>query len=350
MRIGILTASRTNNNGTDLQAAAMYRLFARAGAQAEVIDYACTKLDGSRKFLSKLSVSGLIRAPLRIFKHITHEQFRRKNFVKSPTTYYPSNLQLGRYDAVVVGSDQIWNLKITGEDLNFYLPEKVGNVKRWSYAASLGQTDLTAWEEEYGLSKLLTGFQGISVRETSGVQALADIGVNAREDLDPILCMTAEDWDVLCPPVKEKMKYVLVYMVDRCPAAYDAARAYARRNGLDIIRVGNMGRPVPGMRTKSFLSINKWLGLMRGAEVVFTNSYHGLSTAIALNTNFRLFSLSKPENNTRSLCLLEKLGLTAFAWNGELADSDQTPDWAQTQQRLGKMRADSMAYIQTMLQ
>ena len=49
MRIGILTASRTDNNGTDLQALAMLNLFRRMGADnVELVDYECEKLESSK--------------------------------------------------------------------------------------------------------------------------------------------------------------------------------------------------------------------------------------------------------------------------------------------------------------
>ena len=350
MRVGILTASRTNNNGTDLQCAAMYKLFTRAGAQAEVIDYACTKLDRSRKLLLKFSPSQIIRLPWQIFQNISRKHFRKRSFVKSPSTYYPDTLKLDRYDAVVVGSDQIWNLKITGGDVNFFLPPHTGNIRRYSYAASLGKTDISDWEDKYGLSQLLKGFSGVSTREASGVEALRAIGVEAREDLDPILCMTNDEWAQLAKPVTRKKKYVLIYIVEKCPEAIEAAKAYAKRNGCKIIRVGNINKPLRGIRTRSFLSVGKWIGLMRGAQVVFTNSYHGLSTAIALNTNFRLFSLVDPKHNTRSLCLLKKLGLEQYAWLSDECRSDGTPEWTRTEQTLALLRERSMEYIQSMLQ
>ena len=49
MRIGILTASRSDNNGTDLQALAMLSIFRKTGNAVELINYKCEKLENSRK-------------------------------------------------------------------------------------------------------------------------------------------------------------------------------------------------------------------------------------------------------------------------------------------------------------
>ena len=346
MRIGILTASRTNNNGTDLQCAAMYRLFQQEGAQVEVIDYACAKLDNSRKLMHKFSVMGVVRLPWQIFNHLSHEAFRKKHFVKSPKTYYPQNLHLEEYDAVVVGSDQIWNLKITGNDCNFFLPESCGKTRRYSYAASLGETDITKWEEQFGLSRLLQNFDGVSVREDSGVKALAHIGVWSREDLDPILCMSNQDWEQLCPAKPKKEKYVLLYTAEHSGEMITAAKEYAQKTGAKVLRIGNLKKPIPGVRTLSFVGMEKWLGLMRNADMVFTNSYHGLSTAIAMHTNFRLFRLQKAEHNTRSEGLLEKLGLTEYIGYRD----EEPPAWCVVEERLEVLRRRSAAYRKTILE
>ena len=349
MRIGILTASRTNNNGTDLQCAAMYRLFQKTGAQVEVIDYACKKLDNSRKLMLKCSLGNLIRLPWQIFNHLSHENFRRKHFVKSKKTYAPNALMLDRYDAVVVGSDQIWNLKITGNDLNFFLPPSCGKTRRFAYAASLGVTDLADWENKYHLSEMLKQFEGVSVREGSGVAALQSIGITAREDLDPILCMTETDWQALCPAQKKKENYVLLYTAEYSGELMQAAREYARKTGAKILRISNLRKPEAGIRTLSFVSMAKWLSLMRNAEMVYTNSYHGLSVAIAMHKNFRLFALKKAEQNTRSMCLLEKLGLSEFAHSNQTS-LIAAPDWQQTEKTLDALRQRSNAYIKTMLE
>ncbi len=350
MRVGILTASRTNNNGTDLQTAAMYKLFRKTGNAVEVIDYACKKLDGSRRLLPKRSASAFVRLPWKIFDRLSRESFRKKAFKRSPQTYYPQDLQLDRYDAVVVGSDQIWNLNITGNDLNFFLPENTGSMKRFSYAASLGKTDIRQWEEVFGLKQLLSRFSGVSVRESSGVEALSQIGVEARHDLDPLLCMERSDWEQLAAKGSEKKKYVLLYLVQGSQKAEQAAVAYAKANGFRLYRFGPPQKPTKGMRTRSFVSVPRWIRLMADAQMVFTNSYHGLSAAIALNTDVRVYPLKEQQANTRSLCLLEDLGLQEYFIKEEQpADALPSPDWNRVNAMLQTLRERSMAYIKQML-
>ena len=350
MHVGILTASRTNNNGTDLQTAAMYRLLEQTGHDVEVIDYACKKLDGGRRLLPKKNLAGFLRLPWKIYDSFSREQFRQRAFVRSPETYYPENLNLDRYDAVVVGSDQIWNLDITGGDLNFFLPESVGNIKRVAYAPSLGKMDIRHWEQQYALKEKLDRFAGVSVRESSGVAALSQIGVEARHALDPLLCIDRSDWENLAAKPKRREKYIVLYLVGGSPAAERKARSYAKRTGCRILKFGPPQKPTKGIRTLSFVSLPKWIRLMADAQMVFTNSYHGLSVAVALNTNVRVFPLKEEQANARARSLLQMLQMEEyFMESADCTADDAYPDWAKVKKILAEKRKDSESYLIQML-
>lgn len=347
-KIAILTAARTNNNGTDLQAYAMYTVFSRYACDVDVVNYACKKLENSHKLIWKISLHGLLNIPYRMFLNATHGQFRKKAFGLKEPIRYPEDLRLDEYSSVVVGSDQIWNLDITGRDLNFFLPKRLGDFKRYSYAASLGKTDIGEWEKAYGLSGLLVDFEGISVRESTGVKALADIGVQARHDLDPILLLTKEELGRITKGGKRKRPYVFVYMVEENSLAREYAKKYAKENGLEVVvNTLCIARPKKGLVQKTFVDLGKWLALMKNADMVVTNSYHGLSTALALNVPVRVFGLSNVQSQTRMTSLLEAVNLgRLFAEDRDALASDWPIDWQQTETRLDTLRAASLKYIE----
>ena len=129
MKVGILTASRTNNNGTDLQAYAMQELLGEVCDDVELINYKCEKLENSRKIFFAKSLRGLFLIPQRYPRHKNHEAFRKQFFHYSNTVYDKTSIQSVDYDMIIVGSDQIWNLSITGNDLSFFLPFSCRAVK-----------------------------------------------------------------------------------------------------------------------------------------------------------------------------------------------------------------------------
>ena len=248
MKIGILTASRTDNNGTDLQAFAMQILFQKHGNDVELINYKCTKLENSRKAFYPHNLIGLLSIPYNLYRHYVHERFRKQYFRISRVEYDKNNISTNEYDVIVVGSDQIWNLNITGNDLSFFLPYKNSRQKKYSYAASLGKTDIRQWNELYGIANKLEDFDLVSVREESGVHALAEIGIKAQYDLDPILMMTRSEWNHFACPGRRLKNYILVYVVDQTRKAVSFAYKLAEKVGLIVICVDNPIKPIRGAR------------------------------------------------------------------------------------------------------
>ena len=345
MKIGILTASRTNNNGTDLQALAMQWLFEQFSGNVEIINYKCKKLENSRKIFYPKSIRGFVEIPYSLQNHIAHELFRARFFHYSQKVYDADTISESDYDLIVSGSDQIWNLDITGGDLNYFLPFAYRGVKS-SYAASIGHADITEWERKYGLSNFLRDLQSVSVREQSAVEALEQIGISAHVDLDPLLMIPVQRWNQVKESLVNKRKYIFVYVVDRGYESIDYAKAYARENDCEVIYYGNLLKPVPGIKVERFSNIGRWVSLLANAELVVTNSYHGLSFAINYQKPFAIPWLrSSKQSNTRMESLLMNMGIS------ECADKQIcTPDWANVDNRLAQLRVKSLEYVKTMVE
>lgn len=349
MKVGILTASRTNNNGTDLQAYAMQLLFSSLGYEAEVIDYRCNKLDSSHNVFRLSRATDLIRIPWKVFMQISHEKFRKTFLVKSQEIF-SDHFILDGYDAVVVGSDQVWNLDITGQDLNFWLPASAGVFKRMSYAASIGKLDVRDWEAKYQLSQYLKAFDGVSVREQSAVDALAAIGVEAREDLDPIIAVGKDALLSVKGGNTPRKKYVLLYLVQDCQDAINDAIKYSNDNSCNVIMVSNISKPIRHIKTKHYVSLPQWITLMDGADCIFTNSYHGISTAITLNKNIRVYPLKSSDGNARALSLLAKTRMMeCYSTNQTDVFLPSIEKWKEVNSRLDDLRIRSCSYINTIL-
>ncbi len=342
-KIGILTASRTNNIGTDLQAFAMQNIFSQY-ADVEIIDYICERLEESHAVLPSLSLKNIYKIPYRIYKNISHYMFRKKAFKYSIGSYTHTNLSTigDKYDAIVVGSDQVWNLNITGFDTNFFLPDDKILAKKYSYAASLGVLNVVSWEKEYNISSFLKNFTKITVREGSGVTALEQIGIPAWEILDPILVADVDLWETFSDR-NIKKPYILIYQVGTSINMCTAAIEYAKINGWKIIRISEPTRLYRGVKNRSYVSMRKWINFIQNAELVITDSYHGLAFSIANNINFRLLSLSNSESNTRSMCLINKLNLSKFLYS----DSEfiEIPDWNEVNKIISSLKKEAVDYI-----
>lgn len=303
---GILTACRVNNNGTDLQCVAMYHLFSQYFCDIEVIDYVSPFLERSRQVFKSWTLKDILRVSYYLYMNIAHSSFRKKHLRLSKHIYSSLTGFLDNYSFVIVGSDQVWNIDIT-HDINFFLPAS-SHTSKLSYAVSFGRNDLSAVDNNFSISKYLKDFEFVSVRENSAVLALSKIEVESQEDLDPILMVGKKYLLTLFKNKPPRHKYVLLYAIESKKEIIDFAKKRAKNLKCKVIMICPPTFPKKGITIKSFVSISRWLNFVFNAECIITDSYHCVSTAIAFEKELHIFDLDSKDKNTRTDCLLKKLG------------------------------------------
>lgn len=103
-------------------------------------------------------------------------------------------------DCHIVGSDQVWQGEAPFRYLNYVPEDKV----KLSYAASFGKNYISK-DMEDKIKPFLMRFDGISVREQTGVSIINNMGLQGIQSIDPTLLIEVEDY-----PVKqtEEMKNI----------------------------------------------------------------------------------------------------------------------------------------------
>ena len=104
----------------------------------------------------------------------------------------------GKYDYVVIGSDQTWRPSISADIYNFFLDflQDENQIKKIAYATSFG-TDQWEFseEQEKRCKQLVKQFDAVSVREESGISLCQQfLDVDAEHVLDPTLLLKQEDY------------------------------------------------------------------------------------------------------------------------------------------------------------
>ncbi len=97
-----------------------------------------------------------------------------------------------KYDAIIVGSDQVWNPVYKSSDF-FLLGDFPDRIRKIAYAASLGGNVFPPERREF-FSRHLLNFAAISVRESSAVEILHGMNIPATLVCDPTLLHTREEW------------------------------------------------------------------------------------------------------------------------------------------------------------
>lgn len=233
-----------------------------------------------------------------INRRLKMENFRKEHFCDlNKTIALSSEIPqcFKDIDTYVVGSDQVWNPKITEGFQDGYFCTFKNNTKKGtrfvSYAASIGMSALHTDCDEY-LHRNLRNFDEISIRESGSKKYLSQFC--EKEPicvLDPVFLLNRSQWEKQIKSIpKHKEKYICVYCAEGNEKLIRYARKLAREKGLKIYVCDNMFRQWHGDITlKNEANPFDTLSYLRDAEYVVTNSFHGLVTSIIFEKQLAVF-------------------------------------------------------------
>ena len=272
--------------------------FRNWGGSCELINYSCPTIE-ERELPLKLQAC---RSPKRLlkwllcyrFSHIKYKKFQeffQSNFENKTNRCTKEELAAleTQYERFIVGSDIIWGLDITGNDYAYFL-DFVTNKKKYAYAASFGHDKLPfSTSEIQKMKEFMATFDGISVRETSGIEIVKELtGKEVALVSDPTFLLERKDWEAKLPSsaVLKDRKYILVYFAYGEKYTFQLARTLAQKTGCQIVYIHNSTLNYPGVKNIKTASVEDFLWLIKNAEYVISGSYHGVVFSIIFNRNF----------------------------------------------------------------
>lgn len=319
MRIALVTIHNSTNYGAVLQAYATQRVLSKYGSVV-VIDYdnrflarqmRLIRFDASFHGLLKLA-HDILRIPSRVRLLRKFYAFFKSKLLLSSKLRGVSlyNGDAGFFDVYVCGSDQIWNPLVISEsgeiDEIYFLDFAPEGSKKISYASSIGHHKFLKSEETKKISTLLHDFTAISLRESDGVEMIANIlpRKDVRHVLDPTLLLDAREWlDLMkCDYKVPSGKYILVYTVPRSSLMVSAINYYRENLGLKVVGIDPMLRPIADfdLHLKD-VGPEEFVNLFSGAEFIITDSFHGACFSINFGKPFVLVSPGVRSNRMASL-------------------------------------------------
>lgn len=318
--VGIMTFQKTLNYGAILQEYALNKFLRNKDYECYTLNYQCKKVCHSESPYSfiferdiKNIIKGILSFSYKIKKSRAFKKFEKNN-IRLTTKRYNQNTisELNEViDKFIVGSDQIWNVQLTGHDYSFFLDFVNRNEAKIAYAASWGEIDFTPSEIDR-IKLLLKNFNYISLREKTGVKLCGELtNKEICSVLDPVFLLRKEEWADVEEVYPIKNKYVLVYFIHyNFKESMDKALELAKDNGLDVIYVNNTYKKCQGVKNVKYASPGQFLYLIRNAEYVVTGSFHGLSFSIIYNKKFA-FEIKKNDEETRLSNLANELELNS---------------------------------------
>lgn len=328
MKIGILTLPLYYNYGGILQAYALQTVLQRQGHIVEVINFPfqlkeVCGLGLIKRFIKK--ILGKYRGYYINFEHHYNKWlpvltsrtnlFIQSNILHSLPLKSYDDIKETDYDAIVVGSDQIWRPCMFQENPSYAFLSFAKNwdIKRISYAASFG---CSTWEyslnETIECSKLAKLFDSISVREIDAVQLCKDyLGVEAIQVCDPTLLLSSEDYIKLIEHsgVSKNDGNCFTYILDQNQNITALVKYIADSKGLFPFSVNANDRNERcNIKERIAKPVEMWLRGFYDSDYIITDSFHACVFSILFRKPF-IVVVNRKRGASRFESLLGTLGL-----------------------------------------
>lgn len=290
-KYALLTIHDTQNFGSCLQTYSLWRAIDSCGCDIELIDYkndAIWNRECSHLVNIFSSPKKFIRYVLwgkdQKEKLLNIRTFLRKN-TKMSDPYNRSTIDRAneKYDVFVTGSDIVWGLVITGNDLTYFLDFTEERKKRIAFSSSIG----TRWskEEEQIIRPLVRRYHSIALREKESISWIDNfVDIDVTSVCDPTNLWDCSFWsEFLLENYAPKKEYVLIYLLHNDGRNLKDGIDYARKHNLDVYYISFYDKP-KGVNVVKPKNVNEWITLIARARVVFTASFHGTLFSMYFNT------------------------------------------------------------------
>ena len=261
------------------------------------------------------------------------------------------------YDAFLCGSDQLWLPNNLGS--HFYTLEFApDNKPKIAYATSFGVSQIPNSQKK-ATAKYLNRFQHLSTRELAGQKIIKELtGKTAQVVCDPTLLFDAEGWKQMLPE-KEVVEepYVFCYFLGTNEEHRKFANEFKNKTGLKLVTCPFLDNYVEcdlsfGDIQLFDMDAADFVNLIRHAEYILTDSFHGSVFSILNHKKFMTFNRFNAGANSRnsridSLCTL--LGLSERRYSGNVMDVKNGIDYNAVEEKLKKLRAESAKYLKDAL-
>ena len=350
MEVKIITRHAIANFGSILQSIATSSYFEAKGYNTQIIDYISKDempfrntlnfLKNNKKWNSnifKKIIYFVLKYPEQILLYHYYNGIRKK--LLKLTRRYNSTKKLERANfgecILCAGSDQLWGPMPNGKlDYNYFLRFN-SSLPKISFSSSIGRLSSSIDDVKDDLK----AFSLITTREESAAKKINElIGDKAFSILDPTFMIGSEFWKKEISNYKRIVneKYILVYKLHSNSDFDKYINSFSIKTGIKVVYVS------PSLSTimekgKKYCLIHpyKFLSLIRDAEFVLTDSFHGTCFSLLFNKQF--FSFLPKVTSTRIKELLKCVGLEFRIINNDNYDEKSYIDYIDVDKKLNNL-------------
>lgn len=364
--VKVITRHAPSNYGSLLQSIATLRVLSSLGVNAQIINYQRqdersfrkVRTEAKHKYANaqKQIAYQMVRYPIERFAEMKFDKMRSRYLDMTQLCHTHEDLKRLSADLYLTGSDQVWGPMANGAYDSAYFLEFVEKGNKVAYSASFGRTKFNdATETAY--KQLLSTYEKIAVREENAVKLVRSWGLEncIGRVLDPALLLQKNQWNDLmanrASERKVKEPYALVYQLGNNAMLSEYAKSVAKKKNLKLVRVNPFLHQVTrGGEFKLCPDVMDFLDLIKNADVLITDSFHGTCFAIVFNTQF-VEVLPLGDSSIRNKNLLEVFGLSHRIVNSleEYGVSDEVIDYNRVNAILDAERRESIEMLKEIL-
>lgn len=307
------------NYGSALQTWALHQALKKLGANPVLVDYCPDILkdkdplnpfknmwdkDEESRRMVELTMPA-IKANFAKFDRFYHEKFNR---TKQAYTAENFNDVMDEVDSFICGSDTIFCPDEFGFDDGYYANYSCMRANAIAYAASFGDPHFKENDYEI-LSGRIKNFKAIGLREQMMIPYVSGHSkAPVQKVLDPTLLLTREEYDGIATDRLIGDPYILLYARRYNPAMEAYAERLAAENGWKIVEISLRATNAEKGHLMFYeAGVEEFLSLVKHAEYIVTNSYHGMIMSLQYQRDFVVFS--REQCDTKIEEVLDMVGL-----------------------------------------
>lgn len=307
------------NYGSALQTWALHQALKKLGTNPVLVDYCPDILrdknplnpfknmwdkDEESRRMVELTMPA-IKANYVKFDRFYHEKFNR-----TKKSYTSNNFGevTDEVDSFVCGSDTIFCPDEFGFDDGYYANYSCMKGNSIAYAASFGDPHFKENDYEI-LSGRIKNFKAIGLREQMMIPYVSGHSkAPVQKVLDPTLLLTREEYDGIATDRLIGDPYILLYARRYNPAMEAYAERLAAENGWKIVEISLRATNAEKGHLMFYeAGVEEFLSLVKHAEYIVTNSYHGMIMSLQYQRDFVVFS--REQCDTKIEEVLDMVGL-----------------------------------------
>jgi hypothetical protein len=239
------------------------------------------------------------------------DTFYKTRFDRTSQNYSAGNfdeISKEKLDGYVCGSDTIFCPDEFGVDDGYfanYYPMQGHSV---AFAASFGDPTMTV-EVSKQINERLRNFKAIGLRENLMIPYVKrQTEAPVQKVIDPTLLLTPEEYESITEDRIIEDKYLLLYSRRYSPEMEAYAEKVAKENGWKIVEISLRATNADKGHIMFYRAgVEEFLSLVKNAEFVVTNSFHGMILSVQMKKQFAGFS--RDQCNSKIDELLSLLGL-----------------------------------------